>query len=327
MNVSVVVPTRNRSALLAMTLRSVLGQRDVDLEVIVVDGGSTDDTLAALAALADARVRVIRHDTPRGVASARNRGAANARGEWLAFVDDDDLWAPDKLARQLYEAQTVGRHWAYTGCVSIGERGQILAGRPPLGPDQVVAALPRYNAIPGGGSNVVVRLTTWQQAGQFDTRLRGCEDWEMWIRLAKHGRPACISRPLVAYRVHASNLSLDVVEVVRGAKLIEVLHNTTVDWGLLHRWMAELYLRKGQRRTALGQFLAAAVRGQPSGVASDVAAILRRRVARRLRSLDAESAPSGDAWIAEAARWLTQVGSYKEESVPLPTPVAESDGS
>jgi glycosyltransferase involved in cell wall biosynthesis len=101
MDVSVVVPTRNRSALLELTLRSVLCQRDVDLELIVVDEGSTDDTPTMLAAVADSRLRVIRNDTPRGVSAARNRGAASARADWVAFLDDDDLWAPDKLTRQL----------------------------------------------------------------------------------------------------------------------------------------------------------------------------------------------------------------------------------
>src|SRR4029453_7953121 len=101
MDVSVVVPTRNRSALLARTLQSVLRQQDVEFEVIVVDEASTDETPAVLSALGNQRVRVIRHDSPRGLSAARNNGAAGASGEWLAFIDDDDLWAPDRLARQL----------------------------------------------------------------------------------------------------------------------------------------------------------------------------------------------------------------------------------
>src|SRR5688500_7386568 len=125
-DVTVVVPTRNRSALLSLTLRSVLRQQDVNLEVIVVDEASTDDTTAMLATVADARVRVIRHETPLGVSSARNRGASEAHGEWLAFLDDDDLWAPDKLARQLQAAQAAGRDWAYTGSVNITDRCQIV---------------------------------------------------------------------------------------------------------------------------------------------------------------------------------------------------------
>jgi glycosyltransferase involved in cell wall biosynthesis len=304
MNVSVVVPTRNRSALLAMTLRSVLRQQDIDFEVIVVDEASTDDIRAVVAALDDTRVRVIRHEMPLGVSSARNRGAAEAVGEWLAFVDDDDLWAPDKLARQLQAAQSVDRDWAYAGSVNITDHNQIVYGRPPLSPEAVVAALPRYNAIPGGGSNVVVRRTTWVRTGPFDTRLRNTEDWEMWIRLAQHGPPAWVCRPLVGYRIHDANSSLDIAEIVRGTKLIETLHHTTADWGRLHRWLAESCLRRGQRREAIGQFARAAVRGEVSTVLSDLGAILRRQLARRIPGLRAKRTLSSDPWIAAGAEWL-----------------------
>ena len=306
MKVSVVVPTRNRSALLSRTLRSVLRQQQVELEVIVINEASTDDTAALLATLGDARVRVIHHDRPRGVSAARNRGAAEAHGEWLAFVDDDDLWAPDKLVRQIQAAQASGRDWAYAGSVNIGDRGQVVYGRPPLPPEEVVAALPRYNAIPGGGSNVVVRRTTWMEVGPFDTRLRNTEDWEMWIRLAKHGPPAWVCSPLVGYRVHNSNSSLDIAEIVRGTKLIEGVHRTTADWGRLHRWLAESCLRSGQRREAVGQFARAAARGQLRGVVADVGDIVRRRVARSVLRLGTEKATTRDPWIA-AVDWLREL--------------------
>jgi len=331
MNVSVVVPTRNRSTLLSMTLRSVLRQQQVELEVIVIDEASTDDTAAMLATLGDARVRVIPHDRPLGVSAARNRGAAEAHGEWLAFVDDDDLWAPDKLARQIQAAETADRDWAYGGSVNITDRGDVVYGRPPLSPEEMVAALPRYNAIPGGGSNVVVRRATWTLAGPFDTRLRNTEDWEMWIRLAKHGPPAWVCSPLVGYRVHNSNSSLDIAEIVRGTKLIETLHHTTADWGRLHRWLAESCLRSGQRREALGQFARAAVRGQLGGVASDLRDILRRRVERRVRRtrgvrcIGIESTFSGDPWIATAVAWLQLVeGCDLLPNEQPPTPVTVS---
>jgi glycosyltransferase involved in cell wall biosynthesis len=302
MDVSVVVPTRNRSALLSLALRSALYQQDLDFEVIVVDEASSDDTPAVVAALGDARVRYIRHETPRGVSSARNHGATEAQGEWLAFLDDDDLWAPDKLTRQLQAARTAGREWAYTGSVNISEHGRILYGRPPLPPEASAAALRRYNAIPGGGSNVVVRRATWLRAGPFDTRLRNTEDWEMWIRLAHLGLPACVCSPLMAYRVHGANSSLDVAEIVRGTRLTEALHHTTADWGRLHRWMAESCLRRGQRAAALRQFAMAAMRGQLLGVISDLGAVARRRVAAR--APDRDSTPCDDPWIAAAAAWL-----------------------
>jgi glycosyltransferase involved in cell wall biosynthesis len=303
MDVSVIVPTRNRSALLATTLRSVFRQQDVEFEVIVVDEASTDDTPAVLAALGEARVRVIRHDAPRWLAAARNHGAAEARGEWLAFLDDDDLWAPDKLVRQLHAAQQAGRDWVYTGSVNF-DGCRIVYSRPPLPPEEVVAALPRYNPIPGGGSNILGRRTTWLRAGPFDTRLRSGEDWEMSIRLAKHGPPAWVCSPLIAKRVHPSNMSLDIAEIVRATKLIEALHNTAADWGRVHRWLAERYLRSGQRRAALGQFARAAGRGQLRGVISDLSAILQRRLGRRFGKADGQNAPSNDPWSATAAAWL-----------------------
>jgi GT2 family glycosyltransferase len=302
LDVSIVVPTRNRSTLLRLTLHSALRQQGVDLEVLVVDEASTDDTPAVLSALGDARVRVIRHDTPQGVSTARNHGAGEARGEWLAFLDDDDLWAPDKLARQLHAAREARCDWAYTGTVNIDDRGRTLSGRPPLPPEDAAAALLGYNAIPGGGSNVVVRRTTWRSAGAFNTRLRNTEDWEMWIRLAKLGPPACVCSPLIGYRVHTSNSSLDVAEIVRGTKLIERMHHTTADWGRLHRWLAESCLRKGQRRAALGEFARAAVRGEARGVAEDLLQIVRRRVARRPAAGEVTS--RGDAWTIAATAWL-----------------------
>ncbi len=324
--VSVVVPTRNRRRLLALTLRSVLAQVGVDLEVIVVDEASTDDTVEWLTTVADERIRLVRHATPQRVATARNHGAAHAHADWLAFVDDDDLWAPDKLSEQLRAAQACRADWVYTGCVNIAERCRIVYGRPPLTAEELMKALPHYNAVPGGGSNVVVRRTVWEKAGPFDTRLLNTEDWEMWIRLAKLGPPACVPRPLLAYRVHTSNSSLDVAEIVRGTKLIEQMHNTNADWGNLHRYMAESCLRKGQRGAAVRQFVAAAMRGHLRETASDIGIILRRKMRRLTDTPEASAAADpgpADPWITEAAAWLTQL---TESEDTLHQAVLETDG-
>lgn len=309
MDVSVVVPTRNRSRLLGAALRSVLQQRDVSFEVVVVDEGSTDDTSAMLATIGDGRVRVVRHETPRGVSAARNHGADESRGEWVAFLDDDDLWAPGKLAIQLHAASAAGCDWAYTGAVNIDGRSSIVHGRPPLPPDEVMAVIRRYNAIPGGGSNVLVRRAALLRAGPFDTRLRNTEDWEMWIRLAKIGPPAWVCSPLLGYRVHPSNSSLDMDAIVAGARLIEALHDTTIDWGTLHRWLAESCLRTGRRAAAVAQFARAAVRNDALDVARDLAAIARRRVSGVWPVLG-HPRPGHPAWIEEAAGWLRE---FEEE--------------
>ena len=155
---SVVVPSHNRARLLKRTLRSILAQQLVDLEVIVVDDGSIDDT-AAVAAAAGRRVIVRRNARPAGVSAARNQGIAAARGDWIAFCDDDDLWAPDKLARQLDAADRARLDWAYTGDVNVDDGLRVLSGGPPPDPTEVMALLPRYNPISSGGSNVVVRVS------------------------------------------------------------------------------------------------------------------------------------------------------------------------
>src|SRR5215207_6220217 len=174
--VSVVIPTRDRGWLLALTLCSVLWQRGVDFEVVVVDDGSKDDTAEVAATFADPRIRLVRHHAPLGVSAARNRGIAAAGGTWVAFLDDDDLWAPDKLASQLQAAHQTGRTWVYTGGVNVDEHLRVLEGGPPPPPEQVMERLGRYNPVPVGASNVLVRADALASAGRFDTGLRSNED-------------------------------------------------------------------------------------------------------------------------------------------------------
>ena len=110
--VGVVIPTRDRRDLLAATLDSVLAQRDVQVEVVVVDDGSRDGTADWLRSLDDPRVRVLRNETAIGTGAARNRGLHEVTADLVAFVDDDDLWAPDKLARQVAAIEaTPGAGW------------------------------------------------------------------------------------------------------------------------------------------------------------------------------------------------------------------------
>ena len=307
MDVSVIIPTRNRSALLRITLWSVLRQRHVDLDVIVVDEASTDDTPAMVRSFGDPRIRYVRHDVPRGVSGARNRGVAEARREWVAFLDDDDLWSPDKLSRQVGAALEASREWVYTGSVNIAENFRIVYGRPPLPPDQATSVLFRYNPIPAGASNVVVRRTTLLQAGPFDPHLRNTEDWDMWIRLSRFGPPAWVCRPLVAYRMHGSTSSLDVAEIIRGTQEIERKHDTTPDWGRLNRWLAELCLRNGRRGEALGYYVRAALGGQPREVWSDLTDVARLALHHRVNTYVPPPRPGDAAWEEEARGWIEQL--------------------
>lgn len=310
-----VIPTHNRSHLLALTLTAVLRQREVDLEVVVVDEASTDRTPDVIAELGSGRVRVIRHPVPRGVSEARNRGIAESCGEWVAFSDDDDLWAPDKLVSQIAAARHAGRDWAYAGVVNVDDHLRVISGRPPPAPEEVSANLARYNAVPGGGSNVVVHRDLLCRTGRFDARLRNTEDWEMWIRFAKHGPPAWVPRPLVAYRIHSANSSLDVGAILQGAALIEDLHGTSVDWGRFYRWIAQACQRTGRRRDAVRHYLRAAMRGQVRPVLLDLLVLGRLRLTRALAASTPKPRSAHDAWQAEAERWLHELRFFASQGV------------
>src|SRR5688500_12578333 len=117
--VSVVIPTHNRWPALQVALDGVRSQRDVGLEIVIVDDGGPPTLSAALTGLEGERVRVIRSPSCRGPAAARNLGLHAARGHWVAFLDDDDLWAPTKLVRQLEAAHEAGAGWAWCGACFV----------------------------------------------------------------------------------------------------------------------------------------------------------------------------------------------------------------
>ena len=289
-----------------------------------MDDGSAHETATAIRGTADPRVRTIRHETPQGVAASRNAGAAHAEGSWLAFVDDDDLWAPDKLSAQLLAAQGTGRSWAYAGAVNVAEDLSIVSGVPPPPPGTVERTIRRYNSVPGGGSNVIVRRDAFDRVGPFDIRLKNTEDWEMWIRLAQDGPPAWVPDPLLAYRVHGRNASLDVAAILDGVALIERRHSTRVDRGVIHRWIAESCLRTGRRRDALKHLAIAAANGQGTNVARDVAAIAERRLGAVTGRMRARRS-TDDAWIGAARPWIEQLIREAERGHDRP-PAGPSSG-
>jgi glycosyltransferase involved in cell wall biosynthesis len=302
--ITAIIPTHNRRDLLQLTLRTVLGQRDVDLEVLVVDDGSTDDTAAVVTGLGDRRIRLIRHHRPTGVSTARNHGAEEANGEWLAFCDDDDLWAPDKLARQLAAAARAGRAWSYGGAVRINRALRIMGGTPPPVPERLAERLPSWNLVPGGSSNVIVRAEVFTQAGCWDPALVNLADWDLWIRLNRLGPPACVSEPLVGYRIHPSNASANTALILAEARLMDGRYGNRTDYGELHYYLAWVCLRSGRRRPAAAHFAQAAARGQVSSVVRSLAGLARGRLRQRFGRLR----PDADgAWRNRAEAWLADL--------------------
>ncbi|MBA3303727.1 MAG: glycosyltransferase, partial [Acidimicrobiia bacterium] len=177
---------------------------------MVVDDGSCNGTPDLLRRLAgrDPRLRVVRHDVSRGVAAARNRGLDEVSTCYVAFTDDDDLWAPHKLALQL-EAMHARPEagWSCSGAVVVNEALKIIREQPPMVSGDVTSHVLSFNVLPGGASGVVADTELVRAAGGFDPRFNVFADWDLWIRLGLLSPLVTVPRPLHAYRVHSAGMS------------------------------------------------------------------------------------------------------------------------
>jgi glycosyltransferase involved in cell wall biosynthesis len=289
--VTVVIPTRNRWDLLSTAaLPSAFRQEDVEIEVVVVDEGSTDFTAQGLASLSDPRVRVVRHDRARGVAQARNAGIREARGEWIAFLDDDDLWAPRKLRLQLDSALEEDAVFAYGGAAAVREDRSWLYSLLPSDPQPLRRVLLSRNVLWGGCSNVVVKAGVVRDLGGFDEELFQLCDWDLWIRLASAGRAAAQQEVVVACIEHERSMLLTSEDdVFEEFDYLEAKHRpesealaTRPDRALFTRWVAFGHRRSGRRLRSASIYLRGSLASRaPTDVARAVLALVGPRPTER----------------------------------------------
>lgn len=304
-DVSVIISTYNRLQLLTQALRSARSQTDVELEIIVVDNGSTDGTSEYLAKQSDDRLTILRNETSLGSVGGRNTGLASATGNWVTLLDDDDLWAPDKLRAQLAAATAEQRCWAYTGCVHIDGSAGIRSGRRPPSPEDVMATLPFRFLVPGGMSNVVWRRGSLDADGLLDPSLPFPADWDISLRLSRVGPPSAVNRPLVGYRQHETNMSKRAAEFNTELRLLESKHadlrrGRPIDWGLQHRFTATEALRAGDRAGAASAFSRAIAAGDRGSLLRAGGLLLPSNAQRALH----RRWLSDRGWLREAERWL-----------------------
>lgn len=209
--VSVIIPTYNRRVMLKEAIASVTAQHEADFELIVVDDGSDDGTweelregelAAALARMPQGCVKLVRQEN-RGPAAARNHGATLAAGEYLAFLDSDDLWMPGKLARQLdYFAKHPHLRIAQTQELWLREGRRVNPGRRhrKLQGQFFEAALRTCLISP---SAVMMRADLFTALGGFDPRLAACEDYDLWLRVLVNHPVGLLDEPLVIRRAGA----------------------------------------------------------------------------------------------------------------------------
>lgn len=210
--VSVVLPTRNRSAMVGRAVSSVLDQTADDLELIVVDDGSTDDTEAVVGAIDDPRLSYVRLDRHRGAAVARNTGLRRARGQFLAFQDSDDEWLPNKLELQLEllrqhspEVGAVGGRYAVVDAGSMS--AQISAPRLESGRDYEPELLEGPCCITPVW---LIKRKLVFELGLFDERMPCLEDWDLMLRLSQRTGMRAVAENVLIKRGDGASLGADV---------------------------------------------------------------------------------------------------------------------
>ena len=216
--ISVIIPAYNAERTLQKTVHSVQNQTFSDIEIIIINDGSTDQTSGIIQNLSDSRIRVFSYENG-GLPTARNRGIARSSGELIAFIDADDLWTSDKLERQMaaLEAHPEAAV-AYSWTQSIDDQGQLLYQYHSVFFEGDVYAEILVNNFVSNGSNILVRKSAILSVGEFDPTLKSCEDWDFYIRLAAKYHFVVVPDWQILYRQSPTAMSSN-VEVMKTAAL------------------------------------------------------------------------------------------------------------
>lgn len=208
--ISVIVPVFNGEKTIKETIESVLNQTFTDFELIVIDDGSQDRTLEVVHRIQDSRIKVFSYLNA-GQSTSRNRGITIAKGEYISFIDADDLWTPDKLESQLKALQANPEAAvAYSWTNWIDESSQLLGkGSHNTEQGDVFAKL-LLNDFVANGSNSLIRRQALTEVGGFDPSVTPAEDWDLWLRLAVHYQFVAVPVPQVLYRISPNSASFNV---------------------------------------------------------------------------------------------------------------------
>ena len=251
--VSVVIPTYNYGHFVEEAVESALSQTYTNIEVIVVDDGSTDDTGARLSRFGD-RIRY-HYQQNRGLSAARNAGIRQSAGEWIALLDSDDVWHSQKIERQL-EAASVIPDVALIGSPATGSLPKTLPLRPATAELHVRDFLLSNRTGPSG---TMIRRHAFDSVGLFDEALRSIEDRDMWLRVASRFRAVQVKTPCWWYRPHEGQMSRRASRMLENYRrvLIKFFNEhpehrrlSTLAWSYLHVDAAWAYYEEGDLQTA-----------------------------------------------------------------------------
>lgn len=230
--VSVIIPTHNRAELLRSAIISVLNQTFQNFEIIVVDDASRDNTQEVVSSYNDRRLKYIRNEISKGDGVARNAGINNSSGDYIAFLDDDDEWLPEKLEIQidLLENSSAKVGGVYTGVLNIDRTTRRILGiRIPEKKGDLSKDILVGNFIIT--SSLILRKECFEKVGLFDESVPFCSDYVMWIRISRQFLFEYIKKPLVKYYIHNNSLSGNHRLVISG---IETMLNKYGDFFALN---------------------------------------------------------------------------------------------
>jgi glycosyltransferase involved in cell wall biosynthesis len=252
--ISVIIPAYNAAQTILETLSSVQQQTFSNFEIIVINDGSTDNLLEQLSTIIDSRLNVFSYENG-GLSVARNRGINHASGEYIAFLDADDLWAPDKLELQFAALQNSPRAGvAYSWTYFMDELGQSFhGGQNATVAGNVYADLLVSNFL-AHGSNPLIRRAAIDSVGEFNSAVSGAADWDYWLRLAAKWEFVVVPKPQIFYRQSSSSMSskvefmercqLDVLEQAFQQAPIELQALKPQSLANVYQYSAQLYIMR-----------------------------------------------------------------------------------
>jgi glycosyltransferase involved in cell wall biosynthesis len=220
--ISVIIPVYNGEKTIRETIASVLKQTESDFELIVINDGSQDSTLDVIASIQDARLQVFSYPNA-GVAASRNRGLCQASGDFISFLDADDLWTPDKLEAQLKALEENPQAAvAYSWTDHIDESSQFLSPGPHVALSGDIYARLLLGNFLSNGSNVLIRAHALTAVGGFEESLAPAEDWDMWLRLAARYQFVAVPFTHILYRISTASASCNLSKMeVASLRVIE----------------------------------------------------------------------------------------------------------
>jgi len=256
--VSVVIPCYNGQRFIKESIESVISQTYRELEIIVVDDGSTDQTAKIVVSIGDSRIKCL-YTENKGVSSARNYGIKNSSGEFIALLDYDDLWLPGKIEEQVREIErSPDIALVYSLFYVIDSLGKTIVQSSMVNSKDILEDLLVIGNVIGPPSGTLIRNKIFNDIGGFDPKISTAADWDLWIRIAFGYRVVLLPEYLFKYRVHGNNMHRNIA--VQEDDIAKILNKffvflpktdrrsslKSLSFSNAHLMLAKSYLKKWQ---------------------------------------------------------------------------------